>query len=486
MKHTLKRLLYLSLVLCLLLSAVPAFASSLNTYPFTTYGENGDGTAYLHSYTDHPYYDTYIEDTYMGMPVTTIGTKSIRLVSDPDNDDFFFQRAVVDVPNSITTLRSQIIADGTLNATLYFSADAPSFEEDTFLNKYVTIYYPAGNKTWAAVAGHFFGAKHVTWTPFCGTHTYVDGVCIHCGDGCSHNYVDSPITQEYTCTVCGYVCEHNFHNAGDGTYVCITCKLSCSHDGQHIVTREEGSQCGQPGLIIRTCATCGRTEHEYYTALHHAFGSGNVCQYCGIPKNTTFSYVVLEDDSCKILYSELLGTTVTIPDDVDGYPVSCIGSESFIWKDHQHVTMPASLREIQGSAFGNSALKTLVLTGDAPSISAFAFSGCGTVTIEYPAGNETYTQEVFDSVPNTIWVPYCLEHSYVEGVCRYCGEADPNPVSGDLDGDHAVTVGDVAMIYAHVKGTTLLEGYALQQADLNGDNQVDIADTAMAYKQIKS
>lgn len=57
---------------------------------------------------------------------------------------------------------------------------------------------------------------------------------------------------------------------------------------------------------------------------------------------------------------------------------------------------------------------------------------------------------------------------------------------GDANGDFKVNINDVAMVYAHTKGTTIIEDeYAFLCADVNGDGAVNIIDTAMLYSHIK-
>ena len=52
---------------------------------------------------------------------------------------------------------------------------------------------------------------------------------------------------------------------------------------------------------------------------------------------------------------------------------------------------------------------------------------------------------------------------------------------GDVNGDGLLTVVDVAMVYAHVKGKKLTEPYPLQCADISGEGQINILDVARLY-----
>jgi hypothetical protein len=57
---------------------------------------------------------------------------------------------------------------------------------------------------------------------------------------------------------------------------------------------------------------------------------------------------------------------------------------------------------------------------------------------------------------------------------------------GDITGDGKLNIGDVARIYAHIKGGTKLTDYALACADMNGDGKINIGDTGRAYAILKS
>ena len=72
-------------------------------------------------------------------------------------------------------------------------------------------------------------------------------------------------------------------------------------------------------------------------------------------------------------------------------------------------------------------LRTLVFLGDAPEMSSKCFSNI-TVTAYYPADNPTWTKSVRQNYGGKItWKPLCSDgHTYVGGVCDYCGEEDPN------------------------------------------------------------
>lgn len=59
-------------------------------------------------------------------------------------------------------------------------------------------------------------------------------------------------------------------------------------------------------------------------------------------------------------------------------------------------------------------------------------------------------------------------------------------VYGDVNGDHQLNIGDVGQIYAHVRQTNVLQGYAQLCADYNNDGTVDLGDMAKLYAFLRN
>ena len=83
------------------------------------------------------------------------------------------------------------------------------------------------------------------------------------------------------------------------------------------------------------------------------------------------------------------------------------------------VTVPSSVREVGQWVFYESGVKTVYFEGDAPSFRESSFARyesweSSDLTVMYPAGNDTWTEEVRqDYGGNVTWVPYC-DHDYVD------------------------------------------------------------------------
>ncbi|MBQ1432392.1 MAG: dockerin type I repeat-containing protein [Ruminococcus sp.] len=58
-------------------------------------------------------------------------------------------------------------------------------------------------------------------------------------------------------------------------------------------------------------------------------------------------------------------------------------------------------------------------------------------------------------------------------------------MKGDVNGDKAVNVTDIALAASHIKGIKALTGDGLEAADVNGDDKLDVTDIAMIAAHIK-
>ena len=279
-------------------------------------------------------------------------------------------------------------------------------------------------------------------------HNYDNSICLICGELCTHDFargvwVTQPTCTEdgrksYTCNDCGYVkyarfpatghsiengvctvcgeaCEHSYEDS-----TCTICGAVCDHSAGFDISAIAGHLCGESGSRRHTCKVCDYSYDQSYATLTHQYEDG-ICIFCGSEKNDRYEYVVLDDGTCRITRCLRVDDNMTVPDYLDGYLVTEIGMEAFIWASMDVMQLPAGIRSVTASAFSGSTLSELILTGDAPQMNSTALDAG--VTVKYPARNETYTQELFDSLSHVIWEPYCADHSFVDGKCEYCGEA---------------------------------------------------------------
>lgn len=200
-----------------------------------------------------------------------------------------------------------------------------------------------------------------------------------------------------------------------------------------------------------------------------------------LSKCETYLYYIDEDGGCSLFFYTGDDGEIVIPPAIDGYPVTAIGS-AFAWADYPTMYLPSSVRQLSSNVFTSSDFQTLYLTGDAPVFHDGTFGRQRPLTVMFPAGNNTYTQELFDRFPWITWKPYQPEHEFIDGKCSQCGAAAP----GDVNGDGTQNCGDVALLYNHCRATDLLMGHARLCGDVNLDGAVNIVDVAQLYATVKA
>jgi hypothetical protein len=89
---------------------------------------------------------------------------------------------------------------------------------------------------------------------------------------------------------------------------------------------------------------------------------------------------------------------------------------------------------------------------------------------------------------DTVTIPgSALPHTFEDGECIFCGALEHSAILGDISGDGKVNIGDVARLYAHIRGSAMLdEETLLACADLSGDGKVNIGDVARLYAQVRA
>lgn len=166
------------------------------------------------------------------------------------------------------------------------------------------------------------------------------------------------------------------------------------------------------------------------------------------------------------------------------------------------LVLPVSVCSICTAVFAGSDLSPEVMaTSNCAVLSGTMLLPCEIVRVRlFVRGEDTpaHTAQVSSEqyrFENVIPGEYILSVSCDGGVPReyavtlVSGENTQNVTlsrPGDVNEDRDMNVADVSLIYTHIKGTRLLEGYHLDCADMNHDGQVDIVDTAIIYSLTKS
>lgn len=205
----------------------------------------------------------------------------------------------------------------------------------------------------------------------------------------------------------------------------------------------------------------------------------------------------------------------------------------------EELTIPSSVTKLGCGFVSGNEISSLYFLGNAPEFDEYALDYLE-VTAYYPAGNPTWTAEVRKNYGGTVtWVPegnpgvtlsgtvsatgavtLTLEETQITLTAESGSYAFPNlqpgtytltvsaanhvtrtysvtvgstdltldvklHLIGDIDGNGKVNIGDVAKLYAHVKGTASLTDYALVCADISGNGKINVGDTASLYGKIR-
>lgn len=151
--------------------------------------------------------------------------------------------------------------------------------------------------------------------------------------------------------------------------------------------------------------------------------------------------------------------------------VRTIGNNAFeVCKSLEKITLPEGLVSIGEQAFTwCQSLTTVTIPESVNKIGAKAFFKCGTIT-----GNENF---FINCTKGTAGEKYAKENKI-----EYKAVA-PKKIKGDVNGDGEVTVTDISLAAAHLKGIKQLSDES--RADLDGDGKVSITDISKLAAHIK-
>ena len=307
------------------------------------------------------------------------------------------------------------------------------------------------------------GHKHeaTVTAPTCTEKGYTTHTCSGCGDSYVDTYVDA-LGHDYKdgiCSVCGEsedpILASGTHGS-TGTWV-------LTKDGTLTISGTGNmGDCGnikRPWMDYRLDVKKVIIEEGITDIGTYAFYQFHNLEVIEIP-STVKSIKEYALNWCKSLRS------ITLPDGLVGLQQAAITQCQSL----ERLVIPESVTYISKLALaGNTALTEIYFEGDAPSFGERAFEKTVT-TAYYPANNETWTPDVMQNYSGTItWIPYgdvhehtevidaaveptCTEtgltggkhcsecgeiliaqeeipalgHSYENGICTVCGEADPN------------------------------------------------------------
>ncbi|MDO4621180.1 MAG: leucine-rich repeat domain-containing protein [Lachnospiraceae bacterium] len=111
-----------------------------------------------------------------------------------------------------------------------------------------------------------------------------------------------------------------------------------------------------------------------------------------------FSYTVNEDKTVTITDWDSYASSVSIPESIDGMPVTTIGSNTFMMKDFEYLTIPASVTTLEESAFFScDKLKEVKIPDTVVNTTGNPFGACDSLT-EFTVSPEHPVFAVIDGV----------------------------------------------------------------------------------------
>ena len=221
-----------------------------------------------------------------------------------------------------------------------------------------------------------------------------------------------------------------------------------------------------------------------------------ITNFSAIPA-ALFTYSTIDEDTAKITAYNGSGANITVPMEIDGYEIKSLSDDVFLNKTTViSVNIPVTVESVGDSCFsGCEKLNKVVIPYSVTSISENAFDGCGEVTIYCYKDSyaHTFAQErgipfvLLDLTPvgktvinedaSVIFTYQSLKNAVEEIVkadSSYTVMAIPSTV---LAGKNYYGTG--SMIYFFRNGSLVYTYNVVVYGDVNGDSAVDVIDLAM-------
>lgn len=438
------------------------------------------------------------------------------------------------IPSTVTYLEN--FALGFLrynNIAVRFVGNAPKMNSSAFSSSRITCYYPADNPTWTASVRQNYGGT-VTWMPWspvaeaaggqCGEKAWwrldSSGTLRITGAGATYDYngLEAPWADR-----AGEITSLAVDSGitGIGSYAFYSCKAlknlslpaSLETIGEYAFSYCESLQ--EIAIPDSVTSLGSHAFENCISAQSITIGSG-ITQ---IPAHAfddcrKVSEIVIPEGVVSIGIGSFFAcyalTDVTVAN-----TVTQIGSAAFsLCFNLEKIHIPASVTQIGDSAFSSANLKEIWFMGNAPAFGGNYVFETVAATAYYPAGNETWTEEVMGQYNGTItWKAYCYDghteqlrdareaacledgysgdtycahcgellqqgqvipapgHSYEKGICTACGAEDPDYIlMGDSDGDGEVSDWDAILLSRYLSGWKV--EIDLEAMDLDGDGEI--------------
>jgi len=265
----------------------------------------------------------------------------------------------------------------------------------------------------------------------------------------------------------------------------------CDHsfDDGVVITK---ATCLEMGTLRRTCTDCGATTDDIIPTLH-AEGS---CY-----KKISGTAVTCTEDGKEVYECNICGntksvTTTAYHNDSDYYRY-----EQNSAKAHTiYCTVCSEKVDVVEHIFFTENTATCTSAGEMMNVCRYCGYGESTgeatealdhklvdVTVDATCTEDGYTGKECENCDySETTVIEALGHSYTDGACSVCGEAEPVPeyISGDLNGDGNINAMDINIAKRIFAGAATPSNAQIKAGDMDGDGQLNGRDSNLLARKV--
>lgn len=377
----------------------------------------GTGQMYSFGTTASPWYDLAAKTLHIEEGIESIGDCLFEVLP---GDRIGKTLETVKIASSIKTVGEQAFTNCLALKNIHFLGSAPQIAAGSFNNVTATAWYPAGDSSWTNVVMQNYGGS-LTWEE-ADTRTLVR-IKVST-QPTKRSYIQNEEALDVTGGKLTLHYDDGSTEIMDMTEAVVTGFDNTVAGNQRLTVTYKNCK---TTITVTVRSTSGTWGDNLFWAVDSAgtltiSGSGEMTHYLDVdwqdPSNPRLDGYPWHDLADRI-------TAVTVKEGVtslEEYAVHCLASLRTVNLPDslctigpaafascpmlERVEIPENVAAIAGAAFyGDTGLKEVLFTGDAPEFDEGAFAGVS-ITGYYPGGNETWTPDKLQGYGGTVtWVP---------------------------------------------------------------------------------